>query len=98
MAELIDDACDTSTLHADAGSDRVDAVVIRLNGHLGALARNPDHLLDGDKTVGNLRNLLLEEPLKEERRSSGECYDWVVVSQLYICYNALYRVALAEEI
>ena len=71
VAQLADDAHDAGTLHADAGADRVDAVVIGLHGHLGALARDADDLLHGDQAVVDLRNLHLEELHLEQLLEEG---------------------------
>ena len=59
-------------LHADARSDRVDPLVVGLDSHLGALARYTDNLLDGDEAIEYLRNLMLEEFLKELVGCSGK--------------------------
>ena len=52
-------------LDSDTCSDRVDALVVRLHCNLGALARYAYHLLDGDESVVDFRNFLLEELFEE---------------------------------
>src|SRR5690606_3809883 len=51
VAELADDGVDAAPLHADAGADGVDAVVVAHDGHLRAVARLADDLLDLDDAV-----------------------------------------------
>ena len=70
VAELSYDADDTCTLHTDTSSDRVDSLIISLHCHLRTLARDTHNLLDGDETVIDFRNLLLEELLEELRACS----------------------------
>ena len=66
VTQLADDAVDTRTLHAHAGADGVDAVVIRLDGDLGALTRLADDLLDGDEAVIDLGHLGFKQTLQED--------------------------------
>ena len=57
VAQFAHDAVDTGTLDADAGTHRVDTVVIGFDGDFRAVARYADHLLDGDQAVVDFRNL-----------------------------------------
>lgn len=56
-----DDRIDARTLHADACAYRVDTLVGMTHGDLGAFAGDADDLLDGDQSVEDFGNLLLEE-------------------------------------
>ena len=59
------DTDDTCTLDTDAGSDRIDSVIIGLHSDLGPFARYADYLLYGDESVIDFRNFLLEKLLEE---------------------------------
>ena len=61
IAQLADDADDAGPLDTDAGADRIDAVVVGFDGHLGTFTRDADDFLDGDQSVIDFRDLLLEE-------------------------------------
>src|SRR5207244_8858742 len=50
---------------ADAGSDRVDALRVRLDGDLRAVAGLPRHAANLDQTVGDLGHLELEQRLDQ---------------------------------
>ena len=65
VSQLAHDSDDSRSLHTDAGSDRVNALVIRLYSDLRPLSRYTYDLLYSDEAVENLRNLLLEEFLEE---------------------------------
>ena len=49
------------TAHADAGADRIGAVVVREHGDLGAVARIARARLDLDETLADFRHFELEE-------------------------------------
>ena len=98
VAQLLDDRVDARTLHADAGAHRVDALVVGLHGDLGALAGDADDLLDGDQTVENLGNLLLEQPFEELVGRTREDDARLVVVHLDRLDDGLDRVALAVEV
>src|SRR5690606_2173200 len=61
-----------SALHADAGADGVDAVVVADDGDLRAVARLAHDGLDLDDAVVDLGHLELEEPLDEHRRRPAD--------------------------
>ncbi len=85
-------------LHADAAAHGVDAVVIRLHGHLGALAGHTHYVLDGNQAVVNFRHLGFEEAFQEDRRSAAEDDGGVVVAHFHLQYHGAHRVALAEAV
>src|SRR5690606_28704524 len=72
VAELADDGVDPGALHADAGADGVDAVVVADDGDLRAVARLAHDGLDLDDAVVDLGHLELEEPLDEHRRRPAD--------------------------
>ena len=84
----------TATLHANAGSHGVDALVVALNGNLGTFARHTGNALDSDQTVGNLGNLGLEQALKEHRTGTAEDNLRVVVLVVNTMDDGTYRLAL----
>ena len=55
----------TESFHAHAGSYRVNTVVVCFHGYLGSLTRDAGNTLNGNQSVGNLGDLLFEQPLKE---------------------------------
>ena len=71
-AEFLDDVLDAIAADTDAGSHAIDPVVRADDGHFAAV---PGLAGDGpnlDHAVGDLRDLLLEEPLHELRTDPGE--------------------------
>ena len=60
VAELAHDTVHTATLDTHTGSYGVDAVVVALDSHLGAVSRHAGHTTDSDQTVGNLGHLSLK--------------------------------------
>ena len=89
---------DTASLYAYACSYRVDAVVIGLNCNLCPVTRYADDFLDGNQTVENLRNFLLEESFQEYAGGSGKYDARVVVLHLNLCNDGLDGISLAEEV
>ena len=85
----------TTTLYTYAGSYWVDTVIVALNGNLGTIARNTGHTLDGDKSVLNLRNLGLEQTLKELRAGTAQDDARIVVLVLHLLYYGTYGLTLA---
>ena len=71
-AELGDDHADARAARADAGADRVDALDVRLDRDLRAVARLARDAADLDEAVGDLRHLELEERLDELRVAARE--------------------------
>ncbi len=98
VAQLTDDTVDTEPLHPHAGTYRIDAVVIGLYGYLRALTRDAGNTLDGDQPIGNLGDLLFEEPLQKHRRGAGEDDPRIVVLVLHTGYHCTGMLSLAEEI
>ena len=66
-AQLVDDHAHSGTAGADAGADRVDVVVVRPDGDLGAVTGLAGAGLDLDDAVGDLGHLELEQPLDQTR-------------------------------
>ena len=64
-AELRDDHAHARAARADAGADRVDALGVRLDGDLRAVARLAGDAADLDEAVGDLGHLELEERLDQ---------------------------------
>ena len=67
VAELTDNAQDPASLDSDAGSYRVDPLVLGLYRHLCPVTGNADNLLHSDEAVADLRDFLLEKSLQELR-------------------------------
>src|SRR4029078_10482476 len=65
--QLVDDHAHTAAAGADAGTDRIDVVVVRPDGDLRAVTGFAGAGLDLDDAVGYLGHLELEEPLDEAR-------------------------------
>ena len=59
--ELIDDVLDADAAQADAGADRVDALLARVDGDLAAEAGLARDRLDLDGAAEDLRHLQLEQ-------------------------------------
>ena len=95
IAKLVNNAVHTATLNADAGSNRVDAVVIALNCHLGAVARHTGHTANGYQAIGYLRHLGLKKPLKEHGSSAAKNDAGVVVLVVNPQDDSLHCLALA---
>src|SRR3546814_2483229 len=55
----------TGPLHPNAGSNRIDAVVIGLHRYFGPFSRFPDDFLDGNQSVEYLGDLQFEQPFQE---------------------------------
>ena len=64
-AELGDDHAHARAARADAGADRVDALGVRLDGDLRAVARLAGDAADLDEAVGDLGHLELEQRLDQ---------------------------------
>jgi hypothetical protein len=71
-AELLDDVLDAVAADADAGTDAVDPVVGTDHRHLAAVAGLAGDRPDLDHPVGDLGDLLLEQPLHELRADPRE--------------------------
>src|SRR6266536_2005297 len=71
-AQLRDDHAHARAARADAGADRVDALGVRLDGDLRAVAGLAGDAADDDEPVGDLRHLELEERLDQLRIAAGE--------------------------
>ena len=70
--ELVDDVLDAHAAHSDAGADRIDLLLPRGHGDLGAETRLASDLHDLDRAGEDLRDLLLEEPANEARVGAGD--------------------------
>src|SRR3546814_19002930 len=62
----------TGPLHPNAGSNRIDAVVIGLHRYFGPFSRFPDDFLDGNQSVEYLGDLQFEQPFQEVGSSPRE--------------------------
>ncbi len=65
--QLPDDRLDARAAHADAGADRIHVIAGGVHGHLGSVAGLPDHLVDLDRAIVDLRHLELEDLADELR-------------------------------
>src|SRR4029453_1418502 len=72
--QLADDRLDARALHADAGADRIDVALARVDRALGEIAGRADGAADHDGAVVDLRDLLLEQ-LDEQRRIGAREHD-----------------------
>src|SRR5690606_2804747 len=70
--ELVADRLHARTAHADAGADRVGAVVVGDHGDLGAVARVAGSGLDLDQALADLGHLELEQLDHELRRRAAD--------------------------
>src|SRR5712691_9628085 len=73
-AELGDDHAHARAAGADARADRVDALGVRLDGDLRAVAGLPRDAADLDEAVADLRHLQLEEGLDQLRIAPRQDY------------------------
>src|SRR5215211_5399615 len=71
-AELGHDHADARAARADAGANRIDALRVRDDGDLRAIARLPRHAANLDETVGDLGHLELEQRLYQLRVAARE--------------------------
>src|SRR3546814_6690400 len=65
VAQLPHNPMNTGPLHPNAGSNRIDAVVIGLHRYFGPFSRFPDDFLDGNQSVEYLGDLQFEQPFQE---------------------------------
>ena len=86
------------TLDAYACADGVDAVVVRLHGHLGSFARFAGHGTDSDQTVVDFRYFLLEQTAHEAFIGAAQDYFGVIIIIVYAFHYGAHYVALMEEI
>ena len=95
IAQLANDTMNTCTLHADTGSDRIDTLIEGLNGYFRTLTRDAGDLLNRDQTLFDLRHLLLEETLEEERACTREDDLRVLVLVVHLRYYGTNHLSLA---
>ena len=81
---------DAGTLHTNASSNWVDALVVRLIGHFGTLTRDTFDIFDGDESVENLGNLKLKQTLKEQRACTRQDYQRCRIAHLNTNNLSLY--------
>ena len=84
----------TTTSNTYAGSYGIDTVVITLDSHLGTFTRHTGYATDGNQTVVNLRNLSLEQALKEQIRGTAQNDARIVVLVLHFLDNGTDGLAL----
>ena len=70
--QLVDDVLDAVAAHAHAGADAIDPLVHAADGDLGAVAGLAGDGADFDHALGDLGDLLLEEPLHQLRLGAAE--------------------------
>ena len=70
--ELVRHRLHARTAHADAGADRIGAVVVREHGDLGAVARIARAGLDLDQALADFRHFELEQLDHEFRRGAAD--------------------------
>ena len=70
--QLIDDVLDAIAAHAHAGPDGIDPLVGAADRHLAAIAGLAGHGPNLDHTVGDFRNLLLEQSLDQGGPGAAE--------------------------
>ena len=71
-AQLADDRLHAHALHADAGAHRIDVLVLRHDGDLGALAGFARDGADHDGVVVDLRHFGLEQVRDQLRRGARD--------------------------
>ena len=96
--ELAYDAMDAASLHAHAGANRVDALVVALHSDFSALSRDACDLVDGDESVVDLWYLQFEEALQEHRTGAAEDNLRVIVLIIHTRYHCTYSLTLAIEV
>ncbi len=89
---------DAGALDAHTCSHGVDAVVIALHGHLGALAGDAGYGADVDKAVVDFGHFELEEAAQEILARARHCDFGVVVFIVDLLDNGAYCLAFAEEV
>ena len=98
VAQLLDNRVDARTFHAHAGADRIDPVVVRLDGHLGPFAGYADDLLDRNQAVVDFGNLHLEQPLEELGSRTRQHDVGRIVLHLDAGDDRLHAFAFAEKV
>ena len=73
-AQLADDRLHARALHADAGADRIDVALARVDRDLGAIAGLADRAADHHGAVVDLRHFLLEQ-LDQQGRIGARQHD-----------------------
>ena len=94
VAELTDDAMNAATLHTNAGSYRIDAVVVALDGNLGTLTRHTGNAANSDQTVLDFGNLSLQQTLEELVRGTAQDDARIVVFVLHLLDDGANGLAL----
>ena len=89
---------DTRTLHTDTSTYRIDTVVEGLNGYFRTLTRDTGDVLDRDQTFLDLRDLLLEQALQEERSGTTQHNLRIRVVILHLDYYGTYHITLSVEV
>ena len=95
VAQLTHDAMNTRALHTHTSAHRVDAVIIRLHGHLRPLTRDACDALDRDQAIVDLRYLQLKEALQEHLIRTREDDLRVVVQVIHPQDDRTYGISLA---
>ena len=88
----------TGTFHSDAGADRVDTVIVRLNGHFCSLSRNTGNRLDGDQTIVDFRNFKFEQTLQEQFVCTGKDDLRIVVVVVHPLYDSTHGFTFTVKI
>ena len=74
----------TASLHAHAGSHRVDAVVIALHGYLGTFSRHACNLAYRDQAVMYFRHLGFQQTLQKDGRGTAQDNLGIVVRIVHL--------------
>src|SRR5690606_3099321 len=98
VAQLPHNPVDPRSFHTHAGAHRVDAVVVRLHRHLGALTRNPHNLAYRDQAVLDLRHLLLKQFFEKQFVRPRQDHHRVGVAHFHALDHPAHHVSFPEKI
>ena len=87
-----------ASLHTDAGSYGVDAIVVAFYGNLGTFAGNACNLLDGDQAVVDLGHFHFEQTLQEDGRRTAQNDFRIVVLVVHTGYHGTGRLTFTVEV
>ncbi len=85
-AQFADDRLHSHALHADTGANRVDVLILRHDGNLGALASLARNGANNNSAIVDLRHFGLKQMLHQFRRRAG--YDHArTLGRFFHAYN-----------
>ena len=98
VVEFAHDAVNPRSLHPDAGTDRVDAVVVAFHSDLGAFARQAHDALNADESVLDFGYFLFHQFCQERIVRPADDDRRVVVPHFHLFNDGADHFTLAEEV